>query len=177
MGHLAPPHLIRYSETPVWWGLIDLFWLKKQWKIPIGVSDEQFSTKQKTWPKNNGNSLNIILMHTFLPSSAKAPAQTQLRLSLALFFISPTAPPTHLHTYPPKNHQPVKVYFSTAANLTWKDSLGWAELNTAQPKLVTNIIVVGRHWADDWQWVTTISVIIFFSSIFVCITKTTYHNF
>ena len=31
-----------------------------------------------------------------LPSSAKAPAQTQSRKSLALFFLSPAAPPTHL---------------------------------------------------------------------------------
>ena len=43
-----------------------------------------------------------------LPISAKAPAQTQLRLSLALFFISPAAPPTR------------EVYFSAAALLYMK---------------------------------------------------------
>ena len=53
----------------------------------------------------------IFLYFGLLLSSIKSLAQTKLRLSLALFFISPAAPVIR---------QPVKVYFSAAAQLYMK---------------------------------------------------------
>ena len=103
----------------------------------------------------------------FLPSSVKAPAQTQLRLSLALFFISPAAPPNHppMEVYSPAHHSFIcKLCIVGSPSISWlcqyelaskqTASSSWAKLGTAQPQVVTwqyHLSISETHYDRDFS--------------------------
>ena len=80
-----------------------------------------------------------------LPSSAKAPAQIWQRLSLDLFFISPSAPPTHPPTRKAYFWGPAQLYMKIEYSRQHKPLDCWqpAQAGLSLAQLSSSLLIIG----------------------------------